>query len=72
MEDSVRAHLVADVPVGSHVSGGIDSGAVAALARRQYGGGEFVGFHGRFDDGPRFDESPYAPRPGPAGRHRAP
>ena len=32
MTDSVRAHLVADVPVSLFLSGGIDSGAVAGLA----------------------------------------
>lgn len=32
MTDSVRAHLVADVPVSVFLSGGIDSGVVAGLA----------------------------------------
>jgi len=34
IEDSVRAHLVSDVPVGVFLSSGLDSSVIAALAKR--------------------------------------
>jgi asparagine synthase (glutamine-hydrolysing) len=38
LEESVRGHLIADVPVGVFLSSGIDSTALAALASREVSG----------------------------------
>jgi asparagine synthase (glutamine-hydrolysing) len=59
VDDSVAMHLRADVPVGSYLSGGLDSSIVASLAAREVGS-EFKAFTGRFADGPDYDETEYA------------
>lgn len=38
LEDAVKTHLIADVPVGLFLSSGLDSGAIAALAAKAQSG----------------------------------
>ncbi len=60
MQDSVRAHLVSDVPVAVLLSGGIDSSAIAGLMAEQ--GTQIEGITVTFDEfeGKREDEGPRA------------
>ncbi|MBI3666346.1 MAG: asparagine synthase (glutamine-hydrolyzing) [Acidobacteria bacterium] len=53
-EDSVRLHRISDVPVGVLLSGGVDSGSLAASLAPQAGSG-VASFTVRFDE-PRYDE----------------
>lgn len=59
LEESVRYHQVSDVPIGSYLSGGLDSALITSLAVAQ--NPKFYGsFHGRFLEYPGYDESSYA------------
>ncbi|MCC9169111.1 asparagine synthase (glutamine-hydrolyzing) [Pontibacter harenae] len=58
MENAVSERLVADVPVGAFLSGGIDSSVVVALAARQHP--DLQTFSVGFPDQPFFDETRYA------------
>ncbi|MDQ2929929.1 MAG: asparagine synthase (glutamine-hydrolyzing), partial [Gemmatimonadota bacterium] len=60
IEDSIRIQMRSDVPVGAYLSGGLDSSIVTGFAARAYEGGRFKTFTGAFDEGPQFDERPYA------------
>jgi asparagine synthase (glutamine-hydrolysing) len=61
LEDSVRLRLRADVPLGAHLSGGVDSSTVVALARKLLPqGAPLDTFTGAFDAGPRYDERAHA------------
>lgn len=58
MEQAVADRLVADVPVGAFLSGGIDSSVVVALAAGL--NPQLKTFSVGFKDQPYFDETPYA------------
>jgi asparagine synthase (glutamine-hydrolysing) len=60
LRESVRMRLVADVPLGVFLSGGVDSSALAALASRM-SNDPVRTFNISFDEA-EFDESPYAKR----------
>ena len=52
-------HLRSDVPVGSYLSGGLDSSIISSLAS-QNSDSKFIGFTGKFSIGAEYDESRYA------------
>lgn len=59
LEDSIRLQIRSDVPLGAHLSGGLDSSIVATLAAKVLRGAVPT-FHGRFAEGAAYDESRYA------------
>lgn len=59
VHNSLELHLRSDVPIGSYVSGGIDSSLVAVLAAKVSSANRQA-FHGRFTEFPGYDESHYA------------
>jgi asparagine synthase (glutamine-hydrolysing) len=58
-DDSVALHLRADVPLGSYLSGGLDSSIIATLASK-HASSTYLGFTGKFTLGPEYDESHFA------------
>jgi asparagine synthase (glutamine-hydrolysing) len=61
LDRAVRRRLVSDVPLGTFLSGGIDSSAVTAFAARHTGGGKLNTFSIGFQEA-SFDESAAARR----------
>jgi len=58
LEDAVQKRLVADVPLGSFLSGGVDSSVISALAAKHQK--NLSTFSIGFKDEPFFDETHYA------------
>lgn len=59
LDTAVARRMVADVPVGCFLSGGLDSSLVAALAAHHAGTGRLRAYSIGFEEA-AFDESPYA------------
>jgi len=59
LQDSVNLQMRADVPIGSYLSGGLDSSLISALASNHLET-PLPMFHGRFLEGQEYDESRYA------------
>ncbi|MFA6002959.1 MAG: asparagine synthase (glutamine-hydrolyzing) [Elusimicrobiota bacterium] len=61
LQDSVRGHCLSDVPVGVFLSGGVDSGLIAAMMAKQAGGAKIQTFSVGFSDaGAGVDETEHA------------
>lgn len=58
LDDSVQKRLVADVPVGTFLSGGVDSSIISLLAKRHKN--DLSTFSIGYKDEPFFDETNYA------------
>lgn len=60
IEDSTRMHIRSDVPLGAHLSGGLDSSTVVCLVAKMLQGEGLHTFTGTFPDGPQYDETEHA------------
>lgn len=62
LNEVVELHLVSDVPIGLHLTGGLDSSLLAALVKRQIGNNQtmsaYTGVYGHSD----YDEGDFARR----------
>lgn len=59
LRSAVRRRMIADVPLGSFLSGGYDSSLISAIAQEQLGGAPLQTFSIGFEE-KDYDESPYA------------
>ncbi len=58
IDDSIRLQIRSDVPIGAHLSGGIDSSTVCCYASKHLS--ELYTFTAKFGEGGFYDESAYA------------
>ncbi|RMF06286.1 asparagine synthase (glutamine-hydrolyzing) [Candidatus Woesearchaeota archaeon] len=59
LDDAVKRHMISDVPLGSYLSGGFDSGSVAFTSAKN-SRSRISTFTGAFDEGPKYTELPAA------------
>ncbi len=59
LSESVDLHLRSDVPVGTYLSGGLDSSIITSLASKR-SKDKLLAFNGKFSVDEQFDESRYA------------
>jgi asparagine synthase (glutamine-hydrolysing) len=59
LEDTIEIQMRCDVPIGTTLSGGLDSSTITTLASQKYDG-RLKTFTGAFKEGPEFDEREYA------------
>lgn len=60
IEDAISMHLRSDVPLGAHLSGGLDSSFVVSQAAKLLTDERIKTFTGAFNHGHQFDETSYA------------
>lgn len=60
LRNSIASHMVADVPVGAFLSGGVDSSMVVSLMREHAPTQEINAFSIGFPEEPHYDEDRYA------------
>ncbi len=58
IEDTIRIQLRSDVPLGTYLSGGLDSSLVTMIASKNLSQ-QLLTFSGAFKEGPEFDETTY-------------
>lgn len=60
IEDAVKIRLRSEMPVGAHLSGGLDSSTIASIAARFLEGTQLKTFTGGFKEHQDYDETGYA------------